>query len=191
MTTAALARLDQAELMQLALNAASIGDSGAAISYLKEAVSRPDAQAPAHYLLGAEYAQIKMYDRAIAEMEAAIALDPALSIARFQLGLLWLTTGNAINASEVLLPLEELGSSNALAHFGRGLMHLMRDEFADAVSCLNEGISLNSANPALNSDMQKIIDEVQKISWEGKSAEEKTDHGPHILISAYTRGENN
>ncbi|MES2347551.1 MAG: hypothetical protein V4641_08265, partial [Pseudomonadota bacterium] len=82
MTPNTLALLDQAELQQLALNASAANDSASAIAYWKEAVSRADATAQARYLLGAEYAQIKMYDRAIGEMEAAVALDPALSIAR-------------------------------------------------------------------------------------------------------------
>ncbi|HEX7634769.1 MAG TPA: hypothetical protein VF427_05745 [Noviherbaspirillum sp.] len=191
MTTTPFATLDQAELLQLALNATRNNDSGMSIAYLKEAVSRPDATAAAHFILGSEYAQIKMYDRAVAEMEAAVALDPTLAIARFQLGLLWLSSGVPDKALQTLQPLEELGEQNELAHFGRGLIHLMRDEFAETVHCLTRGIALNTANPALNADMQKIIDEVNRFppeTLQNRSASASTEAAGehHIFISAYT-----
>jgi tetratricopeptide (TPR) repeat protein len=191
MTANPFMKLDQAELLQLAIIASSNNDSGTAIAYLKEAVSRPDATGKAHFILGAEYAQIKMYDRALVELEAAIAVDPTLSIARFQLGLLWLTSGVADKAREVLQPLEELDNGNALAHFGRGLIYLMDDEFAKALQSLQQGIELNTENPALSQDMQKIIDEINKLSPEILSKKDETaasedTSARHIFLSAYT-----
>ncbi len=204
MTMTSLSMLDQAELLQLALNASAAGDSGSAISYLKEATARPDATAPSHYILGAEYAQIKMYDRAVAEMEAALAIDHGLSIARFQLGLLWLTMGNAERSTNVLTPLNELGDQHPLCLFSRGLIHLMRDEFADVLQCLQKGIAIglntDIENQALNRDMQKIIHQVELLSAnsgtanmkneEDNSAAEEGD-SQHILLSVYTGNENN
>ena len=93
MTTASIAALDQVELVKLALDASRNSNHGVALAYLKEAVSRADATATAHHLLGAEYAQIQMMDRAIVEMEAALALDATLATARLQLGLLLMGTG--------------------------------------------------------------------------------------------------
>src|SRR4051812_18126235 len=142
MTAPSFSSLDQAELVQLALDATRNGDAGSALSYLKEAVTRPDATAIAHFLLGAEYAQLRMYDRALPEMESAVALDPSMGIARFQLGLLLLSSGDAARASEALQPLCELGTENALSHFGQGLIHLMRDEFEQTVQCLSRGMEL-------------------------------------------------
>lgn len=191
MTTTPFATFNQAELLQLALNATRNNDSGMSIAYLKEAVSRPDATATAHFILGSEYAQIRMYDRAVAEMEAAVALDPTLAIARFQLGLLWLSSGVPDRALKTLQPLEELGEQNELTHFGRGLIHLMRDEFAETVHCLLRGIELNTTNPALNADMQRIIDEINRLPpgtlQNRSSSASMADPGEHhIFISAYT-----
>lgn len=196
MTSATIAGLDQAELLQLALHASSTGDSGTALSYLKEAVTRTDATATAHFLLGAEYAQIRMVDRAVSEMESAIALDPSLSIARFQLGLLLLTSGDAARAADVLQPLQELGIQHALAHFGNGLLHLIRDEFAETTQCLKRGIELNTENQALNADMQKIMEQIKLLpsdalaNKDGGSVSENAD-ARHIFISAYTGNGNN
>ncbi|ATQ74333.1 hypothetical protein CR152_07280 [Massilia violaceinigra] len=198
--------LDQAELMQLALNASGADDSGAALGYLKEAVSRPDASGIAHYLLGAEYAQIKMYERAVGEMEAALALDPTLSIARLQLGLLWLTGGGVEQAALVFAPLDELAAGDPLRLFGRGLRHMIGEELADARACLQEGIRANLSNAPLNVDMQRIVNELERIEagqpagmpagavvpaaepaeQPEEQAEEAAGGAHHLFLSAYT-----
>jgi tetratricopeptide (TPR) repeat protein len=199
MTIGTLAMLDQAELLQLALNASAANDSGTTIAYLKEAVSRPDGTALAHYILGAEYAQIKMYDRAIGEMEAALAMDPALAIARLQLGLLWLGADNNARANETLAPLSELPAGESLRFFGAGLQQLIRAELVDALRSLGEGVACNQTNPALNADIERIMREIEKHTAGGASAAGQTVAAPqveamagqHILLSAYTGNENN
>lgn len=193
-----LSTLDQAELHQLAINASASGDDGAAIVYFKEAASRPDASGTTHFLLGAHYAQIRMYDRAAGEMEAALALDPGLSIARFQLGLLWLTNGDAAKAVTVLTPLQELPDSDPLHRFAQGLVLLAQDQLAESSAALAKGIELNHTNPALNQDMQMFIDDIAKalagvsaappISSPEAVAQEVVEDSPyhrHLLMSAY------
>ncbi|KQQ96162.1 lipopolysaccharide assembly protein LapB [Massilia sp. Leaf139] len=184
-----LSLLDQTELLQLAIDASNGGAAGAAIAYLKEAVSRTDATANAHFLLGSEYAQIKLYDRAVNEMEASLALDPGLSIARLQLGLLWLTSGAAERAVQVLAPLSDLGQADPLRLFGEGLCALVRDEFDETVRLLESGIAHNHANDALNTDMRRLLDELAPLrATRGQSAPEPAaaEDIPHLLLSAYT-----
>jgi len=195
MTPSTLSLLDQTELLQLSIEASTKGDSGLAIAYLKEAVARPDGTAVAHYMLGAEYAQIKLYDRAVGEMEAALALDPALAIARLQLGLLWLTSGVGERAEQVFGPLAELPESDPLRHFGAGLCALIKDQFDDALRQLGDGIALNSTNAPLNGDMQRLIDEIVRVRAEGQAAvvapaaepaKAAAEDSQHVLLSAYT-----
>ena len=189
MTSSTLALLDQTELLQLALEAGNSGDSGAAIAYLKEAVSRTDSTASAHFLLGSEYAQIKLYDRAVNEMEAALALDPTLSIARFQLGLLWLTSGANERALQVLAPLTELAESEPLHLFGKGLCAFLAGEFDDTRRLLEAGIACNQANAPLNGDMRRFLDELARLSAAEQDAPapaEAVEDIHHVLLSAYT-----
>lgn len=192
--------LDQVELLQLARNAGSADDSASAIAYLKEAVSRTDATGAAHYLLGAEYAQIGMYERAVSEMESALALDPALATARLQLGLLWLGGGAVDRAESVLLPLAELAPDDALRHFGAGLCLLIKNQVDEAVTRLEQGIALNTSNAPLNGDMRKIIDEIARVrsgaasgaapepasAAQGPASTSVAEDTQHILLSAYT-----
>jgi tetratricopeptide (TPR) repeat protein len=196
MTHPTLSLLDQTELLQLARNASSADDSASAIAYLKEAVSRTDATGAAHYLLGAEYAQIGMYERAVGEMESAIALDPALATARLQLGLLWLGGGAVERAEAVLSPLAELAADDPLRHFGAGLSLLIKNQLNEAVARLEQGITLNAGNAPLNQDMRKIIDEIGRVrsgaapgpapAAQPAPAAADAENSQHILLSAYT-----
>ncbi|NHZ89929.1 hypothetical protein F2P45_13035 [Massilia sp. CCM 8733] len=190
--------LNEAELLQLAINASASGNDGAAIVYFKEAASRPDASGTTHFLLGAHYAQIQMYDRAVGEMESALALEPGLSIARFQLGLLWLTNGDAERAVTVLSPLQELPDSDPLRVFGHGLILLAQNQLPEASAALAKGIELNNTNLALNKDMQMFIDDIAKAIADSPAppvvpafaaaADEPVEDNPyhrHLLMSAY------
>jgi len=56
-----------------------------------------------------------------------------------------------------------LPDSNYLRLFVGGLTHLIRDEFADAVRLLEEGISFNEENLPLNRDMALIIEQVSRL----------------------------
>ncbi len=195
MTHPTLSMLDQDELLQLAKNASGSDDSATAIAYLKEAVSRADATGAAHYLLGAEYAQIGMYERAVNEMESALALDPALATARLQLGLLWIGGGAVERAESVLAPLAELAADDPLRQFGAGLALLIKNQLDDAAARLEQGIALNPGNAALNQDMRKIIDEIARVcsaeaaapaAAKAPSAAPAAEDTQHILLSAYT-----
>jgi tetratricopeptide (TPR) repeat protein len=192
MNNPAFAGLDQTELVQLALNAGSSGDAGVAIAYLKEAVARPDATAIAHFLLGAEYAQSRLYEHAVDEMEAAIALDPALAIGRLQLGLLLTCMNEGGRAQLVLEPLQALGEEDSARLFGAGLVFLIENRLSDALARLEAGIERNQQNPALNTDMRRLADEIAKVVTQApvdeaetaSDAQEETD-GRHMLLSAY------
>jgi tetratricopeptide (TPR) repeat protein len=186
MSNPTLSMLDQAELLQLSLEADRNGDSATSLAYLKEAGSRPDASAEALLMLGASYASLRMYDRAAGAMEAALVANPQLAIARFQLGLLYLSSGDGPRANDVLLALDDLDEGKYLFHFGRGLRHLLADEFADTLRYLGRGVELNQDNPALNADMQRIIDDVNKLPEEQRQQSASADDSQHVMLSAYT-----
>lgn len=188
-----MSNLDTAELLHLALEAAGRNDHGAAISYLKQALDLPAGTTASStdyarllYLLGAEYAQIGLMDRAQEQMARAVEMDPGLHTARFQLGLLLLTQARPEAALEVLAPLKDLGPQQAFFHLEAGLAHLVRDEFTACRESLLQGMELNAAsaapNLALNADMQKILDALPAGDGGDKAAE------AGFMMSAYSRG---
>lgn len=188
--TTAAARLDTEELLHLAWAAGDQGQTDRAIALLKQAVEEAPNDARCHYLLGAEYAQIGMYERAMTQMQEAVELDPELHAARFQLGLLQLTSRNVEAAQETWTPLEMLGPRHAYALFKTGLLHLARDEFAAAVRCLQDGLAANDFNAPLNTDMQKILDQVVPMAQQQPDeavSQPGAGSADHLFINAYTR----
>jgi tetratricopeptide (TPR) repeat protein len=186
--------LTQAELLALALEATRRSDSGHAMAYLKQAAARADATPEACFLLGSEYAQIGLVEDALAHLHRAVALAPNYAIARFQLGLLHLTNAQPHEALAVWAPLADLGLEHPLAALRQGLEHLIRDQFVDCVQWLERGIELNTEIPALNADMQNIIQQVKALPSEGEGvavAKTDVDEEPaasHLFLNAYTGG---
>lgn len=192
--------LDGPELLHLALEASGRSDHGAAIGYLKQALDLPAGSTATStdyakylYMLGAEYAQIGMMDRAAEHMAKAIEMDPDLHTARFQLGLLHITCAQPAQALSVLAPLEKLPEDSAFHHFGMGLQYLVQDQVGLCRKALERGIELNAAsatpNLPLNADMQRLLasmaengDGTQNVVAMGSPNAEAG-----FLMSAYSR----
>lgn len=113
-----------------------------------------------HFLRGSILASIGRPIEAMAALKRAVELAPDFAIARFQLGFFQLTSGEAADALGTWGPLALLPDGHYLRFFVGGLTHLIRDEFEDTIVRLTEGIAANQENPALNRDMQLIIDQV-------------------------------
>ena len=110
-----------------------------------------------HFLRGSVLAGQRHYDEAQRDLKAAVALDPDYAIARFQLGLMQLSSAQPAAADLTLRPLQTLPSDHALRHLGAGLQSLMRDDFAGALVQLRNGMTLNLDNPGVNHDMNLLI----------------------------------
>jgi Flp pilus assembly protein TadD len=178
--------LDDDELLHLAIEASRERRHGDAIAYLKQAVERSAGNYRAVYLLAAQYAQIGLNDRAIDGFRKALEIEPKLAPARFQLGLLLLVNGRADEALAAWQPLSELPESDPFLHFQRGLEKLCREDFAGAEESLKRGMALNQANPALNKDMQGVLDRMAAQLKAGQPASAQQQPGQRVL-SAYTK----
>lgn len=188
------------ELLALAVEATKRGDSAHSMAYLKAASERADTSAEVLFLLGSEYAQVGMIEQARHNLQRSVDLAPHHALARFQLGLLQLTSGLPDLAEAAWAPLEALDPTEpqaaSLQAFRRGLCHLIRDEFAATIDELERGMSLNVENPALNANMQRMVDAVRVALSRsdatrpatGADAETEDAQPGHLFVNAYTRG---
>jgi tetratricopeptide (TPR) repeat protein len=184
--------LDAEELLHLALRASAQNHHEEAISCLKRAIEKKPESAKLHYMLGAEHAEIGLYERAVEEISNAVKLDPKLDTAHFQLGLLHITSGRVQQAIDAWKSLDQLGSSNFLYLFKKGLIHLTNNEFDECVNALEKGILQNNTNAALNRDMKRIIDEVKsreliasKQTTDDAAQKGKNSQVNNVLLAAY------
>lgn len=156
-------------LRELAEKFAGGDSSQAEVSgFLKEYPDDPRL----HFLLGSLLASAHDYEAARRAMRHSVDLAPDFHVARFQLGFLLLTSGEAVAAQEAWGPLHGLPSRSYLRCFVDGLCHLVRDEFDAAVQRLEEGISANRENVAMNRDMELIIGELRskRLTGDGETA---------------------
>lgn len=127
------------------------------------------------FLRGSLLAGRRRYPEAREAMAAAVRIAPEYAIARFQLGLLELTSGEPAAALGTWGPLQMLPPDNALHLFAAGLTHMIRDEWAETITKLEKGIASNNEILPLNRDMQMVIDECRR-KLEGGDTE--TDSEP-------------
>lgn len=138
-----------------------------------------------HFLKGSLLAAKEDYAGARTAMRHAVDLAPDYVLARFQLGLLLLTCGEPHAAQEAWGPLHGLEPDHYLRLFTTALIHLIHDEWTDALDNFEKGIARNGENPALNHDMQLIVAETrQKMT--SADRDEETTSSVHQLLQQST-----
>lgn len=110
-----------------------------------------------HFLYGSLLAAAGRFEEARVAMGRSVEIAPDYAIARFQLGLLELSSGDPQAACATLNPLAEDEAEAALPLFARGLQHLARDELGAARALLRRGIAVNREHPLVSRDMELII----------------------------------
>lgn len=179
------------ELIRSATAATQEGRFDDAEQFLVNASQLDPGSAIPHFLLAANFAQIQQNDLAEASFIACLARAPGLSIARFQLGLLQLTNGRAAAAQATWEPLLASPESGVLECFTRGFVAILRGNKAGAQALIEQGIALNSENPALNKDMLGVLARLEHLGQEpGRGAQEapaqaSAESTTHFLVSSY------
>lgn len=178
------------ELLHLSLHASANDQPDKALQHLKQLLDIEPENAKAIYMMGALHAEIGMYEQAIEELRRAEALDASMVTATFQLGLLLLTQGNIEEAELTWGKLDTLGDNHALVLFKKGMLHLVKDEFADCISALDRGIAANDFNDDLNSDMQRVLNDAHTARERTQGAKNAPDDdsqpsGHSLLMNAY------
>lgn len=134
-------------------------DEPAALARASALVEGHPEDARLHFLRGSMLIGAGRHIEAHGALSRAVQLAPEFWIARFQLGFFELTSGEPAKALNTWAPLETLAESHYLRQLATGLGYLIRDEFEAAVSHLESGMRANKENPALNRDMQLLIDQ--------------------------------
>jgi len=159
-------------------------DEAAGLARLDDLLEAYGGDPRLHFLRGSLLAAAKAYGEAREAMQRAVDIAPGYGVARFQLGLLELSSGDAAAAMATLQPLESLPPDNPLRLFALGLARLVVDDFVAAIQLLKEGMARNTEIPAMNRDMQLIVDEaLAKLSEAGPDAEPVSS--AHLLLQQY------
>lgn len=171
------------ELMD-AIKAMMGNDGTSAQAALGEMLVVDPANATAHFLLGAEYAESGHWDLAERHLATAVVLEPLLVMARFQLGQLLLVNGRFAECSATLQPLAT--ASGALAAYARALISVAHDDAGAAEVALQQGLALPQEQTALTQDMQRLL--LRLAGGDGTGPESTAAMpGAAFLLSNYAR----
>jgi tetratricopeptide (TPR) repeat protein len=194
--------LDAEELLMLGLRASAEGSGGDALTYLKRAIEKRPDDARAHWALAAEYASLRMPDRARDHFARSLEIDPAPPVARFQFGLLMLTQGDAAQAQAIWEPLDALGANDPVRIFKNGLLHMAGDRFDEALAEIRRAMAVPTVDPAMRRDMEMVVSNIETaqrnaaanagtpvVSAEtGKSQPEEPSIESQLALHAYRGG---
>lgn len=151
-------KLDNDELLRIALDSINHDRHAEAVSVLKTLLERDSRHVHATYLLAAEYAQLGMLEKAVEGFRLAVDLAPDFPMVRFQMGQLYLVMGDAYAAKQELLSLSELPLGQALANYTRGMIAVASEDLVEAVQYLRAGLACEQEVPALAMDMRRTLD---------------------------------
>lgn len=143
------------------------GDDLAAIDTM---LGRYPSDPRLHFMRGSVLAGLSEHIKAHAALSRAVELAPDYGIARYQLGFFELTSGEADQALATWGPLLRGPKDSYLRVFVEGMIHVIRDEFADAIASFKRGISLNDENLPMNSDIELLMRELQANMDAGRAA---------------------
>ena len=164
-------------------------DAGQGLTQVERLLGDYPRDARLHFLRGSLLASAQRYDHAQAAMAAAVGLAPAFALARFQLGLLQLTSRDPAAAKATWAPLLETDAEGALPAFARGLACLSENRFDEAARLLKAGLALNHDNPALSAEMTLILDGLERAPGQAP-ASAPTAEAPvsaaHLLLQQYS-----
>jgi hypothetical protein len=152
------ATFDTEEYFHLALHASSMSDPHACIAYLDEVLERQPGNSRAIYLRAVQHAEIGLTQRAVSGIRAALAIEPALEIARFHLGLLLLL--DPARASEARQCLVGLGdcADPGLRAYAEALVALADNDISPAREKLQCGLTLASDDQPLAGFMKRLFE---------------------------------
>ncbi|MBB4727837.1 hypothetical protein [Xanthomonas arboricola] len=177
------------QLLARATQAMLDGQDAESLALLGALLEQDPACAQAHYLLGAQQAQLGELGVAEQEFTRALQLAPGLVMARFQMGQLLLVTARNSEAVQMLMPLSE-SVDGAIGTYASALISIANDHIELAISQLQMGLAQPQPLAALRVDMQRLarmLSEVQQTAGTMQADTAETLPGASMLLSNYSR----
>lgn len=145
------------------------------------------------FLRAGVLADQEQYEEAKETFEQLLAIRPDFYLAHYQLAFLALLSSDFECCSRHIVPLLQLDDSQELYHFGLGIKYVLEDNEANAILSFETGILLNTTNPALNTNVRKVIqllvgDNEAQMTYQTDEPEEKktsNDSTNSLLLNIY------
>jgi tetratricopeptide (TPR) repeat protein len=148
--------IDVDEYLHLALHASAANDPHACLGYLKQVLQQQPKHPQALYLLATQHVQLGLFERGMAGLKAALALEPGLEMAHFQLGVLLLDRRQTDEARRHFADLSR-SPDQALRSYAEAMIALADDDSALAQRCIVMGLARRQLNSPLAVFMRRML----------------------------------
>lgn len=176
-------------LVSRGVAASQANDCIQAIEWFRRAITADPGAGLPQFLLGAEFAALGDMPQAETAFANATRLAPEFPMARYQLGLLQFSAGRPAVALLTWQPLLELPDTDPLPHFVNGFSALAQDHFDEALRHYDQGLTLNTTNAALSSDIEKVVAGIKALirsPFASESGADQADESAnHVLLANY------
>lgn len=175
-------------LLQAGLAASQANEPAQALACFERASAAAPGWAMPQFLIGSEYAALGEMDKAETAIASAVLLDPALHIARYQLGLLQYSSGRAAAALVTWQPLLA-NNEPGLPDLVRGFAALAQDHLDQARENFMAGLAATDLNPYVAGDIRKVLAGLADKGDAGSSEPVPAQPGStaHVLVSTYDK----
>lgn len=151
-------------LIQQGLHASQSDDTDLALQHFRDASLAAPHDGLPHFLAAGELAQVGRMQEAESAYATAVLLAPNLTIARYQLGLLQFATDRLALALTTWQPLLALGEDEFMRRFAQGFFAMAAEDVPEAQAQFRAGLALNTANPPMNRDIERVLASLDEIS---------------------------
>lgn len=161
-------------------------DEASALRQIDAALAQYPGDARLWLLRGSIHATQGNHVFARVDFEQALRHDAGLHIARFMLGMLELFQARPSEAAMIWEPLDQLPPVDPLRLFKQGLVLLSQDQFDLALDELNQGLSLNTQYPHINTYVSAVVGQIHTLKSAGGTAHQEVGRADsHLLLSDY------
>jgi tetratricopeptide (TPR) repeat protein len=140
---------------RLGLRYAELGDTDAAISFLRQSLQENE-DAIAYNRLGRLLVQAKRYEEAKSAFENAIRIDPNFAMAHSNLGALYGQQNDLERALRELHTALRLDESNALAHNNLGRVYLLSGKREQAIAEWKASLAIDPSQPEIRNQLLEL-----------------------------------
>jgi tetratricopeptide (TPR) repeat protein len=130
----------------LAIALRKTGDNDGALLWLKRAIKRQPPFAAAFHELGFVYSSLKRHDEAVATLRAGIAVAPMMIELHLQLGALFQSLNDSVNAGQCFAQALDINSGNTEALYGLGETLIERRDYAAAADLFRRHLFANPSD---------------------------------------------
>ncbi|KRG78438.1 hypothetical protein ABB30_03770 [Stenotrophomonas ginsengisoli] len=176
--------LDAEELFHVALGAMQQGRDVEALACLKQLLKLQPGHPEALHLLGAQYAQLRMFGRAEATWTSLLEGHPGHAAARFQLGRLIMLKGDANAVATVLQPLA--ATTEDLGYYAAAVIAATQGNAGQTEQGLVQGLACTQSNPAVTDDMRQWLQRLRdQVGATSAPAASPVQEPVSMLLSRY------